>query len=333
MLTNHKHDFIFISVKNNNQKYSIKVVENRTGLTHHVIRVWEKRYKAVIPKRTETNRRLYSDLDIERLRLLNKATKAGHKIGQIANYSLEELKSLIKEDELFLPSFQEAEKIQPSAYKKEVPIEDLLNNALTSTQNLDTSALESHLSLATIYHSTPIVLEKLIVPLLRKMGDLWRDGEFRIAHEHLASAVIRTVLGNMINTHEVPSNAPHILIGSPSGQFHELGALIVAATAVSAGWRVTFLGANIPAEEIAGVARLNPTKVVALSIIFPADDPRLVNELKKLRRFLPKGTKIIIGGRSAYSYKKTIDEINAILLSDMPSLMAVLEGIQAEMKS
>ena len=79
--------------------HPIRVVARRTGLTPHVIRAWEKRYGAVTPHRTETNRRLYSQEDVERLTLLRRSTLLGRSIGQIAKMSTEELRRLVGEDE------------------------------------------------------------------------------------------------------------------------------------------------------------------------------------------------------------------------------------------
>ena len=79
-------------------KYPIKVVSQMTGLSAFVIRAWEKRYDAVTPSRTETNRRLFSEEDIEKLRLLNEAVQKGHNIGGIAKLSLSDLKSIISQN-------------------------------------------------------------------------------------------------------------------------------------------------------------------------------------------------------------------------------------------
>ena len=81
------------------QGYPIKVAVRRTGLTSHAIRVWEKRYSAVTPVRTPTNRRLYSEADIERLHLLRRATLAGHSIGQIAGLPIDDLRALVAREE------------------------------------------------------------------------------------------------------------------------------------------------------------------------------------------------------------------------------------------
>src|ERR687893_2534240 len=77
---------------------TIKLVARQTGLSVHTIRVWEKRYGAVRPVRASNNRRLYSDEDVDRLKLLRQATMAGHSIGQIARSSAAELRRLLRDD-------------------------------------------------------------------------------------------------------------------------------------------------------------------------------------------------------------------------------------------
>ena len=80
-------------------RHPIKVVARRTGLTPDVLRVWEKRYRAVSPTRLDTGRRLYSDADVERLLLLRRATLAGRRIGQVAKMPNAELEPLVVDDE------------------------------------------------------------------------------------------------------------------------------------------------------------------------------------------------------------------------------------------
>jgi DNA-binding transcriptional MerR regulator len=78
-----------------NYVYPIRYVAQQTGLSTHLIRVWERRYQAVVPKRTDTNRRVFSDKDIERLKMLRTAVRVGHSISQIAGLSTDELTQLI----------------------------------------------------------------------------------------------------------------------------------------------------------------------------------------------------------------------------------------------
>ena len=100
-------------------------------------------------------------------------------------------------------------------------------------------------------------------------------------------------------------------MATPSGQLHELGAVMVAAAATDLGWRVTYLGTSLPAAEIAGTAMYSSARAVALSIVYPADDEQLPGELEKLRRYLPAEVAIIIGGRASASYDEAIKRIGA----------------------
>ncbi len=77
-------------------KYSIKAVSTITGINEHTIRAWEKRYNAISPERTDSNRRMYSETEVEKLNLLNKAVMVGHNISSVANLSVSELNSLLR---------------------------------------------------------------------------------------------------------------------------------------------------------------------------------------------------------------------------------------------
>jgi DNA-binding transcriptional MerR regulator/methylmalonyl-CoA mutase cobalamin-binding subunit len=307
------------------QGYPIKVAVKRTGLSPHVIRVWEKRYGAVIPQRTATNRRLYTDADITRLRLLRQATLAGHSIGTIATLPTPDLRKLVAVDQAIEPP----QPARPQPAPGNAAVHTHLETCIAAAEQLDATELEAALMRARVALSQPVFIEQLIVPLMHRIGDLWREGTFRIVHEHVASAVVRTILGSLLtlgasNGHAVPA----IVVATPVGQRHEIGALLVASTAASEGWQVTYLGVNLPAEEIAAAAQQKHARAVALSIVHPADDPRLEHELTNLRRFLPSETSLIVGGRASEGYHDTLEAIGAVWLADMPSLRGHLERLR-----
>lgn len=308
----------------NNYKYPIKVASQMTGLSVHVIRAWEKRYNVVEPDRTETNRRLYSEEDIEKLKLLNDALHLGHHIGGVANLSLSELKNLLsKESE---NSIEIKEVVPPLNVEKIV--DDIITESIEAIKAYDGRSLETLLLKASTKMNQPQLIENLIIPLVYKVGDLWHDGFIRVANEHLASAVIRSFLSNLIERHVPNDNAPIIISATPRGQDHELGAMIAGVVAASVGWKAVYLGPNLPVEEIAAVADSLEAKVVALSIVYPNDDPQLKNDLTNLNRMLPKNISLIVGGRAAGGYLDVLDEINAIVVKDTKQLKTELEAIR-----
>jgi methylmalonyl-CoA mutase cobalamin-binding subunit len=135
-------------------------------------------------------------------------------------------------------------------------------------------------------------------------------------------------LGNLNGAYGIGENAPSLITTTPAGQLHELGACISAVIAMSEGWKVNYLGPNMPAEEIAAAARQKRSKAVALSIIYPPDDPQVIQELKKLRRALPEDVPIFVGGRAALAYREVLSLIQAKYVSDMRDFASQLRALR-----
>jgi DNA-binding transcriptional MerR regulator/methylmalonyl-CoA mutase cobalamin-binding subunit len=301
----------------------MKIVARRTGLSPHLIRIWERRYQAVNPERADTGRRLYSDEDIERLALLRQATLAGETISQIANLSREELARLVASS----PDLDTM--ADPPPIIDDNQVEYHLNQAVEMIRNLDSANLEARLLRASVVLGQQVFLEKVLQPLLVKTGDLWSDGSLKVAHEHLASAVIRSLLGSMSVTMRSEDSGPLILTTTPISQLHEFGALMVSVIASSIGWRTMYLGPNLPAEDIAAAVAKGQASAVAISIVYPPDDPHLELELRKLHRMLGDKTRILVGGQSARAYSKTLDEINAVIVNDLADLKIELNNVRS----
>ncbi len=305
------------------KRFSIKVVAQRTGLSVHAIRVWEKRYNVVSPMRTESNRRLYSEDDIVLLELLYKATQSGYNIGSIADMDIDSLKEMLGDDKRSIM----AERSQPQTAYATNSADLYLDDGIAAIINFDSNALERILLRSSIDLTQPALLQDFIIPMLQKIGELWHDGSIRIMHEHLATSVVGPFLSNLRNTYRPVLNAPSIVIATPLGQMHDLGALTIAVVAASEGWRVIYLGSNLPAEEIAAAAFKEDSKSIALSIIYPFDDPLLKQELSKLRSLLDPNISLILGGRGAVTYNDIFDQIGAISVSTIHEFKDILSTL------
>lgn len=305
-------------------KYAMRLVVRRTGLSPHVIRVWEKRDGAVSPQCTTTNRRLYSNADIERLRMLHRATLAGQSIGQIAGLAPEQFRALIALDEPHAAPVTAASEAPPIMTQALPYVEA----ALAAVERLHAAALETMLARAAVIFSPQTVVNEVIVPLLYDLGDLWHKGVLRVTHEHLASAVIRTTLGHLSRGFAPSATAPRLVVTTPAGQLHEIGALIIATVAASDGWQAVYLGPSLPAEEIAAAAHPTEPKAVALSIVYPADDPHLYDELKRLRRILPNTGAMLVGGRATKAYNDVLATIGAVKPSGIAEFRTTLASLR-----
>lgn len=235
-------------------RHPIRVVSERTGLSTDVLRAWQKRYGAVEPGRTESGQRLYSDADIERLRLIAEAVRAGRNVASVANLSIIELTALLREDK--------ADKVVGP-----VELERIIMAAMTLIEKMDSDQLELHLRRALMARGVDSFLEGVLSPLLTEVGNAWARGELSPAHEHMASAVVRRVLEWVIGSCETATNAPLVVLTTPSGELHELGALLAATAAALEGWRIRYLGPNLPAEDVALAVEQSAAHAVAISAV------------------------------------------------------------------
>jgi cobalamin-dependent methionine synthase I len=126
-----------------------------------------------------------------------------------------------------------------------------------------------------------------------------------------------------------PANAPSIVVATPAGQLHEVGALVVSVGAALEGWRPVYLGPDLPADEIAGAVQQSNARAVALSLVFPADDPKLPAELVRLRRLLADEVPLLIGGRAAEAYGHAIDSVQAFRMTDIGTFRRQLDSLRS----
>jgi methylmalonyl-CoA mutase cobalamin-binding subunit len=168
------------------------------------------------------------------------------------------------------------------------------------------------------------MLERVLVPLLQRVGAEWQKGFLTAAQEHGATSAIKDYLSRTLRPVSTPESAPRLLVTTPTGQLHEMGAAIAAGLARKSGWNVTYLGPSLPAEEIVGAVMMNSIGAVALSIVYPADDPDLPGQMVRLRSLLPDEIPVIVGGQATYAYDEVLTQIGAIRVADMEEFTRVL---------
>lgn len=292
-------------------RYPVRHVINRTGLTADVLRAWERRYGAVRPHRSPAGQRLYSERDVARLLLLRRATLDGHSIGAIAALDDRELEKLL----------------ETSPVVSVAPVDDaspLVRDALAATAQLDATALDATLRRAAMTLGATAFVDDFAPRLLVEIGDRWHAGMLTPAHEHLATRLVRRALDAVAEAFTVAPRAPRLVVATPAGEHHELGALLVSAAAAQEGWRTVYLGANLPAADIVQAARQVRARIVAMSVIAVAGKEATA-ELRALARALPDGVTLLIGGRSADHVGSSIRK--ARVLGDIGALRRALRAI------
>lgn len=308
--------------------YTIKYVASKTGLKPYLIRSWESRYQAICPQRSDSNRRCFTDNDIKRLRLLKQAVDEGHPISSVARMSGNELSRLLERSMALFPS-DDAIDTGPasSGLDDGARASQFVKRALFHIIRLEPPGLERVLDDAAVDMPRQYFLQMVVLPLFESVGELWRRGRLKTVNEHMASVVVRTLLWDMLRSVHVSAAAPRIVVATPVGHWHELGALALSLAASESGWRVYYFGPDLPAEEIAYAVKKFNARALALSLCHLLNDHRLGGELKKLRRLVGSDLSIFIGGPGAGSVRQVIAQINAVPGNDLGGFREKLESL------
>jgi DNA-binding transcriptional MerR regulator len=290
-------------------KYLIGAVTKLTGLSIDVVRVWERRYGAVRPARSDGGTRLYSDADVLRLNRLRQAVDKGFGIGQAARFSEAEL------DEVIGATQKPVVEADPFAAAR--------RRFIDAIQTMDVVTAEQEISRAATLYSTLELVKDIIAPILRETGERCARGEFSAAHEHLATGLLRNLVSSLLRLYPASVSGEAIVLATPAQERHEFGLLLAALLAAMHGWRAIYLGADLPAPEISRAVRLTDARVLVLSIT--AGHSRIDDELRAIANVLPISTRVWVGGEEAHKHKTIIERANWALVRSLEELDDMLK--------
>jgi len=166
-----------------------------------------------------------------------------------------------------------------------------------------------------------------MAPVLVSIGQGWAEGSVSIAQEHLATAVFRRVLGWLFRVYEVRGTAPRLVVATPPSHVHELGALMVAASAAAEGWGVTYLGPDLPVADLVGAARQTGARAVAISVLHLPRGADLLATLRELRAGLPERVPLLVGGAAAIKLRSEAEAVGALVIESLPEFRALLRRL------
>jgi DNA-binding transcriptional MerR regulator len=230
--------------------YSIKDMEKLSGIKAHTLRIWEKRYNLVEPKRTPTNIRYYDDEDLKRILNVALLNRNGIKISHIAE----------------LDEGGISDKI--SDLSKEYPdTENQIDNLVMSMIDLDEKKFEKILSKSTLQIGFEETVLHLIYPFFEKLGLLWQTGVVNPAQEHFVSNLIRQKLIVAIDklVENDKPGAQRFIMYLPEGELHEISLLFYYFLAKKRGLRVVYLGQSVPFKDLATVVHIKPCDYILTS--------------------------------------------------------------------
>ncbi len=273
-------------------KYTIKDLEQLSGIKAHTIRIWEQRYGILSPQRTHTNIRYYSDHDLRLVLNISFLNRNGHKISRIAEMSADEI------NELVMHSFE-----------SNLEFPNQVNALVIAMVDLNEERFEKVISTNTLQFGFENTMINIVYPFLNRIGILWQTGSINPAHEHFITSLIRQKLIVAIDG-QIPTqnpNAKKYVLFLPEGEMHEMSLLFAAYIIKSRFNKVIYLGQNLPLGDLAMVKELyNPDYFLTIITSSPGQYQPIpyLRELKNIAG----DQEVLLAGYQASLLKKEMPE-------------------------
>jgi MerR family transcriptional regulator, light-induced transcriptional regulator len=257
--------------------YRIKRVAHLTGINPATLRAWERRYNLISPRRTDSGYRLYSDEDVAMLMRLKQLIDEGLTISE----------AIARAGRGHPPLPPDA----PAPALLELRVE--LRDALLRFDR--PAALAAYDRAAHLRPEHRV--EQLLLPTMRELGDLWEHGDAVVSQEHFASAFVREKLSQTIAALDtgIASGPEGVCAGLP-GELHEFGLMAAAVRLAGKGWRVLYLGADVPLDDVRRIVRERRPQMLCTSAVMRLDADEFRALAAELRGMAPRDTAVVIGG-------------------------------------
>jgi len=261
-------------------RYSIRELEKLSGIKAHTIRIWEKRYNVIQPKRTNTNIRYYSESDLKKLLNIAILNRQGWKISEIARLHTDDL----------------TDKVMRFTYNSK-DVESQIEKLVIAMVDLDEAKFDHILSNAIMHDGFEQTIIKLIFPFFEKIGLLWQTGSINPAQEHFISNLFRQKLMVAIDNLMIPDkkNASTFILFLPEEEFHELGLLFYNYLIKKAGQSVIYLGASVPFKDLTETHKMIQADYLFTSITTVLSGEKLKEYIQNLAENFPKQEIFITG--------------------------------------
>lgn len=236
--------------------YSIKDLEQLSGIKAHTLRVWEQRYNLLMPKRTDTNIRYYDDDDLKLILNVALLNDNGYKISKIANMSSHEMR-------------EEVMKLTD----RTLTHDDQIHAMTLSMIEMDEERFDKILSTNILKLGFEQTMMNIIYPFMSKIGVLWQTGAINPAQEHFISNLVRQKLIVAIDGQLYKGGGKKFLLYLPEGELHEISILFAAYLIKLSGHKVIYLGQNTPSDDLFAVYKLHkPDYIMTVITTSPASE-------------------------------------------------------------
>ena len=288
-------------------RLSIGALSRATGVPIETLRTWEARYGYPVPERKPSGHRVYLLTSIPRLRRIAEALARGNRAGDVVTASDQTLADLLTATSVT------AAVARPTRGVITGGPSDLFH----AVQAFDAAGLTRTLLQDWARLGPLDFLHTRIAPAIREIGDAWEGGRLEIRHEHFFSEKVGDLLRSLRLPFEERARGPLVVCSSLPGESHALGLQMAALVLSTAGCRTLFLGTEVPAAQIASLARDLDARAVAVSVSRASRGAAMTAQISGVRRLLPRRVGLIVGGDGAPRPRPGIEIIQDLATLDL----------------
>ena len=303
--------------------YPIRAVSRLTGISVDLLRVWERRYRAVEPARSGRGR-VYSDADVCRLGKLRRLVDSGYSIGHIAGLSDAELELL---GEKHHAARADAGR---DAFAGARTVSADLSKLTRAVEQYDAFGLDRELGRLAALLPAKELAREVVQPLMCWIGEQWERGSLGIAQEHLASMALRNLIGSLVRMPVRSSRDTVVLFATPSGQHHEFGVMCSALIAASAGVSGVFIGADVPSVDIVRAAKATGAHAVVLGVVVACAEHDSLEDVSDVVAGLGEGVEVWVGGCKDDTLREALKSLDLSYIADFDEFERHLVRIGAD---
>jgi DNA-binding transcriptional MerR regulator len=265
--------------------YSIKAITTLTGLPAETLRAWERRYDGISPARSDNGRRLYSQQELEKLTLLAQLTRNGHTISKIAGLNADVLRDL-------------QQRAQIPGHESPPP---LLDQIIEAVMDYRIDRCEQILKRALLASEPLEYARDILLPALKKVGELWHEEKLGIAQEHMFTCCVQRIVLSMVNNLRITSgHSPAMMFATPSYEPHECGILLSCLLAAE-HYRCYYLGGNLPGKDIVEAAKHLQPDIIVIGLVKTPPEAETIAQLNIIAADPETASsRIWIGGSGAH---------------------------------
>ena len=291
--------------------FSIKDLENLSGIKAHTIRIWEKRYSVLAPMRTDTNIRFYSVESLQKLLNITLLHNHGYKISKISKLPENKIPILVNE----IISQKSAKLHAINAFKMAM---------MNFDQRLFFSTYNSLLAEKTFQE----IFYDVIIPMMEEIGMLWQTNTITPAHEHFISYLVKQKL--LINTEKIQANGPMredkiFVLFLPHNEIHELGLMYINYEIIMHGYRAIYLGESVPVESLNDIQKYfdNVIYVSFLTVSPPQDEVlSFISSIKQ--KILGETSELWVLGKNTAMVNTAMLPAGVSVFTSIPELVSML---------